>query len=72
MRKTEAKEDGHESRSDLAALWQEALAEYYRIVKLDPVKMPRYYSMTDIMKDDTVQKSFESVSRSRALWITYI
>lgn len=67
MEKIEAKEDGHESRSDLAALWQEALAEYYRIVKLDPVKIPRYYSITDILKNDTVQKSFKSISRSRVL-----
>lgn len=41
------------------------MAEYYQTAGLDPAAMPRYTTMTEIMRDSTIQKNFESVSLGR-------
>lgn len=47
-----------ETKSDITRLWQNALAEYYVIAKLDSRSMKFYGSFSDIMGDNDIQKNF--------------
>lgn len=47
--------------TDLAAMWSNALDEYYKSAGLNPRTMPKYNSMNDIMGDQEIQQNFAKV-----------